>query len=543
MVFTSTPLLSLLIIFPVCGALFCLTPLFSAKLDPKGWYAWIWALGVAGLQLATLGVLYNFVGSGFVSSGAAALLGPEDAVLGVREVYPWLPSLGISFSLTLDGLSYVFTLLTALVTFICILWAKGPSSPQGGDGAQGLARSSRAWYGMFLAAQACVTGAFLATDLVLFYVFYEVMLLPVLVGICLWGGVGRLAAAYKFALYTLAGTVLMFLAIVFCGWTARTHGVFSFEVSTLVAADVFSPKQQVLLGAAFLLAFLVKIPGVPFHSWMPGAYREAPHGVAAFMAALLGKVGLYGILRFVAPLFPAVMGEHGETLAAIGAVGVVYGALVALYQTDLRLLLAYSSLSHLGFCILGIAAQTTTGGVGAVFQGFSHGIVTAGLFLIVGHLIDLRQSKSFVDFGGLAHRLPRNATLLMIFSLGSVALPLTSSFVGEFLILMGAYTPYPVWTCVAMAGVVLGAVYTLTAYLRIMFGVDRCLDVPSGADLSGVKFATASALAALVVVLGIFPAPILQVIEPALGSTYGADHTAMAQMDPDMEETFKFEVR
>jgi NADH-quinone oxidoreductase subunit M len=498
------PLLSLLLIFPAVGALLCATPLFSQRFDAKGSVVRFWSIGISGLIIFHLVILSNFVGEGFVGNAASVVGGSDALVFQVQEKYPWIPSIGAAFSLTLDGLSYVFCALTALVTFAVLLW----SQPKG--------ISPRAWCATVLAGQCAVMGAFLASDLVLFYVFYEIMLLPVVAGIALWGGVGRIAASYKFALYTLVGSVLMFLSILYIGWSARTQGVISFELSKLLGAGLFSPKEQILLGAAFFLAFAVKAPVVPFHSWLPDTYREAPHGIAAFVAALLGKVGLYGLIRFAIPLFPSFFDTYGEGIAMLGAVGVVYGALAAMHQLDIRLLLAYSSISHLGFCILGIAARTPTALSGAVFQAISHGVVTAGLFLLFGHLIDLRKSQNFVDFGGLAGRIPRNAFFLMVFSLAAVALPLTSSFVGEFMILIGSYTVYPVWTLLAMAGVVLGAVYTFTAYLRVMFGVDRCTDVQRGSDLAIAPTVVAAALALVILFLGVYPKPVLSIIESGI---------------------------
>ena len=509
------PLLSLLIILPLVGALACALPLFGSKHDQNGSVVKSWSIGVSLLIVLFLAMLSNFVGEGFVSSGATNVIGKEGLLLGIHETHQWIPSLGIQFSLALDGLSFVFCALTAVVTLAVALWG----APQG--------VSSRAWHGTLLASEGAVLGAFLAQDLVLFYVFYEVMLIPVVAGIALWGGVGRLAASYKFALYTLVGSVLMFVAILYIGWTARTHGVNSLSLSQLASANLFSAREQLFLGAAFLLAFAVKVPFVPLHSWLPDTYREAPHGIAAFVAALLGKVGLYGLIRFALPLFPALFDSYGETIAMFGAVGVVYGALAAMHQRDIRLLLAFSSISHLGFCILGVAARTPTAVTGAVFQAVSHGIVTAGLFLLFGHLIDVRKSQNFSDFGGLAAKLPRNAFFLMVFSIAAVALPLTSSFVGEFMILLGSYPVFPVWTWVAMAGVVLGAVYTLTAYMRVMFGGDRCPDVASGVDLKGSSIAVASVLAALVIVLGVYPKPVLSMIRSAVQVGTSGDSTTL----------------
>jgi NADH-quinone oxidoreductase subunit M len=376
-----------------------------------------------------------------------------------------------------------------------------------------------------------VTGAFLATDLVLFYVLYELMLVPVLVAMVLWGGARRMQAALKFLLYTMFGSVFMFVAILYLGWqgvqTMQQHsGItsFAFEIATLSSMPRLAINEQILLCLCFLIAFGVKIPAVPLHGWLADTYREAPHGVAAFTAALLGKVGLYGVIRFVLPLFPDAFALFGPYIAAIGALGVAYGGVIALTQREIRSLLAYSSLSHLGFCILGIAALSEMSLTGAVFQAVSHGLVTAALFLLFGSIIDREGAGDFDSLGGLAAKLPVTAFFLMVFSLASVALPLTSSFVGEFLILMGSWSRYPQWTIVAMLGVVIGAVYTLTAYMRTMFGAAKEAVPLRRADIGGVDLLVMGSLAALVVALGIVPSRVLAVVESAIAVQLDTNH-------------------
>jgi NADH-quinone oxidoreductase subunit M len=274
-----------------------------------------------------------------------------------------------------------------------------------------------------------------------------------------------------------------------------------------------SLTEQTLLGLCFLFAFGVKIPAVPLHGWLADTYREAPHGIAAFTAALLGKVGIYGVIRFAWPLFPDCMELLAPAIAAIGAIGVVYGALIALVQRDIRSLLAFSSLSHLGFCILGIAAASELAITGAVFQAVSHGLVTAGLFLIFGVIIDREGASDFESLGGLASKIPMTAFFLMVFNLAAVALPLTSSFVGEFLIIVGSWQKFPQWTLIALLGVVLGAVYTLTAYLKTMFGGTKEPLPMRRADLRGGELLVMGGLAALVLWLGIFPGRVLSLLE------------------------------
>jgi NADH-quinone oxidoreductase subunit M len=461
----------------------------------------VWALLAS---VATLVVL--------LAIGSAGVSG-DNQTLRIEEVRSWIPSWGISFHLTLDGLSFIFSLLTAVVSLSVIAWSSKPQSAGAG------------WYAALLLGEAAVLGAFLATDLVLFYVFYELMLLPVLAAIALWGGAHRMQAALKFLLYTMVGSVLMFIAILYLGWRGlgilQAHAgaaPFAFEITALSTLPRMNFSEQMLLGLCFLVAFGVKIPAVPLHGWLADTYREAPHGIAAFTAALLGKVGLYGIIRFVLPLFPDCMEFLAPVIAGIGAIGVVYGALIALVQRDIRSLLAFSSLSHLGFCILGVAAGTELAVTGAVFQAVSHGIVTAGLFLIFGVIIDREGASDFESLGGLASKIPMTAFFLMIFNLAAVALPLTSSFVGEFLIILGSWQKFPQWTIVALLGVILGAVYTLTAYLKSMFGAAKDTLPMRRADLRGSELLVMGGLAAIIVWLGIFPGRVLSLVEQPVAS-------------------------
>jgi NADH-quinone oxidoreductase subunit M len=464
----------------------------------------VWALGVSILTLTILAAI------------ARAATMSHGAVLGLEEAHQWIPSLGITYHLELDGLSFAFCLLTAVISLAVIAWSAKPASAGAG------------WYALLLLGEATVMGAFLATDLVLFYIFFEAMLLPVLGAMALWGGAQRLNAALKFLIYTMAGSSLMFLSILYLGWNAQSmghtlNGNFAFEITTLASMKMLNPTEQLVLGLAFLLAFAVKIPMVPFHGWLPDTYREAPHGVAAFTAALLGKVGIYAIIRFMWPLFPDFMTQAGPYIAAAGAVAIVFGALVAMAQRDLRSLLAYSSISHLGFCVLGIAGVSTMAMTGAVFQAVSHGLITAALFLTVGAVIDRQGSRDFDRLGGLARSIPLTAFFLMIFSVAAVALPLTSSFVGEFLILVGAWKLFPQWTLVALLGVVLGAVYTLTAYLRTMFGPLHASDPQTGGDIRGFDVVVLAGLAAAIIALGIFPSDLLGMISPAVEVNAGTD--------------------
>lgn len=521
------PPLNSIIWIPAVAAALCMGPWFARRRDQSGRLCKLWALCASVLTLVVL-----------LAVAKSALLAPG-AALHVEEAYPWISSLGVSFSLTLDGLSFAFSLLTCVVTLAVIGFSAKPANAGAG------------WYASLLAGQSAVLGAFLASDLVLFYCFYELMLLPVLAAIALWGGAGRMNAALRFLLYTMVGSVLMFLAILYVGY--RGFDIlgahmgnpdvprFAFEISSLATMPRFSLQEQIALGLCFLIAFGVKIPVVPLHGWLASTYREAPHGTAAFTAALLGKVGVYGVIRFVMPLFPDFLVLAAPTIAAVGAVGVVYGALIALVQRDIRSLLAYSSLSHLGFCVLGIAAASEMALTGAVFQAISHGVVTAALFLVFGAIIDREGAGDFASLGGLARKIPATAFFLMVFSVAAVALPLTSSFVGEFLVIIGSWSAFPTWTFVSMAGVVLGAVYTLTAYMNTMFGPARETVPLRRADIRGGDALVLVSLVAAVVALGVAPGKLLSLVGSSLETqlkVYRTDVRASVKDDTFRERQF-----
>ena len=492
---TAWPPLSALIVIPACAGVLSLLPWFSRERDTGARMCKLLALCASGLTILVLLAM------------ATAATSQPGSYFNIEEARGWIPSWGVAFHLKLDGLSFPFVVLTTIISFIVIAWSGRPATAGAG------------WYASLLLGESAVIGAFLATDLVLFYVFYELMLLPVLAAIAWWGGPKRLQAALKFLLYTIVGSVLMFVAILYIGYRGMKllgHHGFAFDITSLATVPRLSFPEQVALGICFLVAFGVKIPAFPLHGWLADTYREAPHGTAAFTAALLGKVGIYAVIRFVWPLFPDLMHSAGPIIAALGAIGVVYGALLALTQRDIRSLLAYSSLSHLGFCVLGIASASELALTGSVFLAVSHGFVTAGLFLVFGAIIDREGAGDLDSLGGLAKKIPVTAFFLMVLSIAAVALPLTSSFVGEFLILMGSWKSYPGWTVVAMGGVVLGAVYTLTAYLRTMFGPARDAVPLRRADVRGVDTLVLATIVAVVLALGIFPGRVLSVIESAI---------------------------
>jgi NADH-quinone oxidoreductase subunit M len=498
MILESLPLSSILMV-PALGALVCLGPWFTNERDPSGRLCKGWAIFVCAVVSMLVFAVATTAGAG------------SESFMHLEEYHSWIPSLGISLHLTFDGLSAGFCILTALMSMAVVTWSYAPEDNRAG------------WYAMLLSATAAVLGSFLSTDLVAFYVFYELMLLPVLAGIAVWGGDERKRAVFRFLMYTVSGSVLMLVAIVYLGWHSsqvlQPHsGVtdFAFTSSTLASLPPLPENVQLILCAAFLFAFGIKVPVVPLHGWLVDTYRQAPSGLVAFIAALLGKVGVYGIVRFVLPIFPDAMSTLGPAIVALGAIGIASGALMAWAQRDIRSMLAYSSLSHLGFCIVGIGVASTMSISGAVFQAISHGFVTGGLFLVFGMVAQTLGSDRLDDFGGLASRFPRIAFYSMVFTIGAVALPLTSGFVGEFLVLISAWERYPAWTLVSGFGIVIGAVYMLRAYRYVMLGDGPRLDVREARDARGLDIVVLSSFAVAVFLLGVAPGKVLEAVEGAI---------------------------
>ncbi|HQH28231.1 MAG TPA: NADH-quinone oxidoreductase subunit M, partial [Oligoflexia bacterium] len=369
-----------------------------------------------------------------------------------------------------------------------------------------------AYLGCLLFLEAGMVGVFCALDLVLFYVFWEAMLIPMYLLIGIWGGERRVYAALKFVLFTAIGSLLMLAAIIYLGYRyEQQFGMPSFYLSDWSALQL-GLREEVLLFGAFALAFAIKIPVVPLHSWLPDAHVEAPAGGSVILAGVLLKMGLYGLIRFCVPVFPEACAGAGPLFVVLGVIGIVFGALVAWVQDDVKKLVAYSSISHLGFCVLGFGVFNVWGLKGAMLQMLNHGISTGALFFLVGVLYDRAHSRRIADFGGLAQKMPLFAFVFLSVSLSSIALPLTNGFVGEFLILFGAYRFQPYAAVAAVSGVVLGAVYMLSAYRRLMFGDFMA---PNGAqihDLNRREKIVFVPLLALVLVIGVYPQPVLDLL-------------------------------
>ena len=410
------------------------------------------------------------------------------------ERYSWIPAFGITYQLGVDGISLLLVVLTGFLTPLALLasW-------------ESVHRKFRAFCVAMLLLESAMIGVFLSLDLFLFYVFWDAMLIPMYFLIGVWGYERRIYAAVKFILYTIAGSVLMLVAIITLATLHRAAtGSYSFDLLKLYDMPI-APAVQAWLFLAFAIAFAIKVPLFPFHTWLPDAHVEAPTAGSVILAGVLLKMGTYGFVRFAFPLFPSAAETFAPWLATLAVIGIVYGALVAMVQPDMKKLVAYSSVSHLGFVVLGIASMTAPGVQGAVYQMLSHGVSTGGLFLIVGMLSDRRHTRLIAEFGGLKQVMPRLVAAFLIVTLASIGLPGLNGFVGEFLILLGALTWEPKFAAVAATGVILSAVYMLWMFQRVNYG---SIDKPENAalpDLTPREWTVLVPVIALIVVMGVLP--------------------------------------
>src|ERR1051325_7797513 len=421
----------------------------------------------------------------------------------------WIPGLNVSFSIGIDGLSLMLVLLTAFLVPVAML-----SSWESISSRTGQARVKEYTF-MLLLLETGMIGVFCALDLFLFYIFWEAMLVPMYFLIGIWGGERKVYAAFKFFLYTMAGSMLMLVAIVVLGVEASLApgGKFTTDLSVLYTVGPGIPFHiQSWMFLAFALSFAIKIPLFPFHTWLPDAHVEAPTAGSVLLAGVLLKMGAYGFLRFCLPLFPQAAVAFTPVVATLAVIGIVYGALLSVVQTDMKKLVAYSSVSHLGFVALGIFSFTEEGVQGSILQMVNHGLSTGALFLIVGMIYERRHTRTISEFGGLAKVMPLFATAFMIVMLSSIGLPGLNGFVGEFLILLGSFRSAslsPWYTIVAATGVILAAVYLLTMYQRVMFGAVTNPANRGLRDLSKREIALLLPVLALIVWIGVYPAPFL----------------------------------
>jgi NADH-quinone oxidoreductase subunit M len=410
------------------------------------------------------------------------------------ERYAWIPAFGITYAVGVDGISLFLIVLTGFLTPLALLssW-------------ESVHRKTRAFCMMVLLLESAMLGVFVSIDLFLFYVFWDAMLIPMYFLIGIWGYERRIYAAVKFILYTMAGSVLMLLAILGLAYLhSTTAGGYSFDLLQLY--DLSIPERlQFWFFLAFALAFAIKVPLFPFHTWLPDAHVEAPTAGSVILAGVLLKMGTYGLVRFAFPLFPVAAVYFAPYLATLAVIGIIYGALVAMVQPDMKKLVAYSSVSHLGFVVLGITALNTQGMQGAVYQMLNHGISTGGLFLIVGMLSDRRHTRLISEFGGLKKVAPRLVAAFLIITLSSIGLPGLNGFVGEFLILLGAFSWSPLLAAVAATGVILSATYMLWMFQRVNYGPVTNEKNASLPDLRPREWAVLVPIIALTVLMGVLP--------------------------------------
>jgi NADH-quinone oxidoreductase subunit M len=461
-------------------------------------------------------VLHRLVGNlfgvlGFVVSLPLMLHFPAGSGdYAFKETSDWIPSIGAKYSLGADGISMLLVMLTTLLGMIAITssWSA-------------IQQRTKEYYILLLLLQTGMLGVFLSLDFFLFYVFWEVMLVPMYFLIGVWGSERRLYAAIKFFLYTLAGSLIMLLAILALYFnyakTLPQGAIGTFDIPTLLAAaQQFPDGLKIWLFWGFFFAFAIKVPMFPFHTWLPDAHTEAPNAVSVILAGVLLKTGTYGFLRLSLPLLPAdtvLRAKIIHIVIALSLIGIIYGAVVCLMQKDMKRLIAYSSVSQLGFCTLGIFALAPQGIAGSVLQQVNHGISTGALFLIVGVLYERRHTSLISEFGGLATPMPNFAAIYLIVSLSSLGMPLLNGFIGEFAILQGVFVASKTWAAWASLGFVFGTAYLLSLYQRTMFGPVTHEVNKSLPDLNLREYAVLLPLVALAFWIGIYPKPFFAYIE------------------------------
>ncbi len=482
----TSNLLSLILFTPIAGLLVLLFIPSSNKTLIK-----LWAnLTAAAGFLVSLPLIINFnrnlEGYQFV------------------ERADWIPSLGVQYLIGVDGISVLMVMLTTFMGLIAIFssW-------------DAIKDREKEYYAMFLLQQTGMIGVFISMDFLLFYVFWELVLVPMYFIIGVWGGPRKLYAAIKFFLYTLTGGVLMLLGILTLYFQhASQFGRYTFEISELMKLNLPLGLQQWVFWA-FFLGFAIKVPMFPFHTWLPDAHTEAPTAGSVILAAVLLKMGTYGFIRFSLPLLPSASSDRTivTVLAVLSLIGILYGALVSLMQQDWKKLVAYSSVSHLGFCTLGIFALNQAGIAGSVIQQINHGISTGMLFLIVGVIYERRHTREIKEYGGLAHVMPNYAIVFAFAMLSSAGLPLLNGFVGEFTIMQGAFEANRVWAAFAVLGIIFGAAYLLWLYQRTMLGEVTNEKNKGLPDLNWREWAVFIPLMIWAVAIGVYPKPYFDILE------------------------------
>lgn len=518
-------LLSAMIFIPLLGALL----IFAIPKEKADWIRW-GTLAVAAIPMALAIKLYlQFDRSFHFASGNYGLQFVQHLV--------WIPSLNVEYYVGVDGISITMVILTALVSLIAI------------GASWGIEKNLRAYFSLFLLLEAGMMGTFCSLDFFLFYIFWEIMLLPMYFLIGIWGGPRKEYAAIKFFLYTLAGSVLMLLAIIALYYnsvpTTLVNGVptrHTFDIMKMAYLNDFTTAPTLLgfefvkiVWIALFIGFAIKIPMFPFHTWLPDAHVEAPTAISVILAGVLLKMGTYGILRMNFAILPTASQWAGYAMAIFGTINILYGAFCAFAQTDLKKLVAYSSVSHMGYCLVGMAAFTATGMSGAMMQMFNHGTITSMLFILVGVIYDRAHTREIDKFGGMATQMPKYAAFFGFAFMASLGLPGLSGFIGEVLVFVGAFPVYRIVTILAATGVIITAAYHLWAMQRIQLGKWNDVqwkDKSIFPDLTSRELLTLIPMAAIVLILGFYPLPVLQLIGPGLDDLLMRinEHTGAAQL-------------
>jgi NADH-quinone oxidoreductase subunit M len=490
----NSPLLSLAIWVPIIGAL----PVLALGSERRELVRWI-ALAVAIAGFAVTLPLYldfdrQFVGMQFV------------------EKAPWITRYNVEYFLGVDGISVLFILLNAFVTILVVL-----------AGWEVIQEKVAQYMAAFLIMSGLMNGIFAALDAVLFYVFFEASLIPMYIIIGVWGGPNRVYAAFKFFLYTLLGSLLMLVALFYL--FLQAGGSFNLLEWHQLRMDL---TPQILIFVAFLVAFAVKVPMWPVHTWLPDAHVEAPTGGSVVLAAIMLKLGAYGFIRFSLPILPDASHYLAPMMIALSLIAVVYIGFVALVQADMKKLIAYSSISHMGFVTLGFFIFNQMGVEGALVQMISHGFVSAAMFLCVGVMYDRMHSRQIADYGGVVNRMPKFAGFFMLFAMANSGLPATSGFVGEFMVILGA-VKHNFWVGFAAATtLILGAAYTLWMYKRVVFGAVANDHVAELTDIGWREFLVLALLAAAVLAMGIYPFPFTDIMHASVDNLL--KHVAMSKL-------------
>ena len=486
------PLLSIAILLPILGSVLLL---FVSNRDGSK-NALVRNLTLA-ISLVTFAVTLALWAGFDPSAGAPAFQFVEQRA--------WIPAFGIEYYVGIDGLSLMLLVLTGFLTPLALL-----------SGWDSVKKNVKEFSIFMLLLEASMIGVFSALDVFLFYIFWDFVLIPMYFLIGIWGYDQRIYAAVKFILYTMAGSVLMLVAIIGLSWLHQSAtGEYSFDLLKLYELSIPASTQYWFF-LAFALAFIIKVPLFPFHTWLPDAHVQAPTPGSVILAGVMLKMGGYGLIRLAFPLFPEAALYFAPLLATLSVIAIVYGALVAMVQPDMKKLVAYSSVSHMGFVVLGIAAFNMQGLQGASYQMLAHGVSTGGLFCIVGMLSDRRHTRQISEFGGVKSVMPRLTAVMLILTLSSIGLPGMNGFIGEFLIMLGAFKWDPRFVVVAALGVILSAVYMLWMFQRVFYGKITNSHNAGLKDLSFREWAIVGPLAAAAIGMGVFPNVFLKPMEPAI---------------------------